>query len=171
MVARVKAALGGLADETVLVVAAGHEDDYRDFGQRVLVDQEAFEGPLAAVVRAMELAAGVDGICLVAGGDMPFVSTTVAEQLLGILALYRTAVAAVPSVGDQIEPLLGAYRRDLLLEAARPYVAEGGRSFQGLLKRSHKLVVPLRPEDELAVFNVNTPEDLAAAEEIARLRG
>jgi molybdenum cofactor guanylyltransferase len=57
------------------------------------------------------------------------------------------------------EPLCGFYRRDCL-PSLQAYVEEGGRSFQGWLKRQE--VRELKGGDGGMLLNCNTPEDLTA---------
>ena len=108
--------------------------------------------PAVGIVAALRWAGG--GRVLIAAGDLPFIAT---EDLSALLRCEGLAVAGGPDGGPQ--PLLGVYPPQVsqaLAEAAR-----AGAPLRATVLRLGATVVPV---SERTLVNVNTPEDLAAAE-------
>lgn len=68
--------------------------------------------------------------------------------------------ALLPRHAKGWEPLCGFYRRSCL-PTLTDFIHQGGRSFQQWLRQHSIQLLPL-PEDDLMLFNCNTPTDLAA---------
>jgi molybdopterin-guanine dinucleotide biosynthesis protein A len=140
------AALRGALTEVVVSVASDTPDL-----EGVVTWVQAAQGrhPLLGVIDALERAA--PRAIVVCPVDMPFVSTATIERL--VAAPVRGAVVA--RAGADVQPLLARFDASLL-----------GR-LRGL-GRVHDTVLALDPAWlEIAageLLNVNTPEDLAAAE-------
>lgn len=109
--------------------------------------------PIAGIVHALERAGEPVLVC---AADMPFVTADV----LGLIAaeLQPGLKAAAAFCEGRLEPLLAAYSPDAL-ELLREAQADEPlrRSVESLMP----VLVDVEPE---LVFNVNTPDDLAAAE-------
>ena len=106
---------------------------------------------------------------LVCAGDMPFVTTELLSELVGAALRRRSAMIAC-TMGGALQPLLGRYEPAALqpLQAAleaRPEPDLPRRQLAGSLR---PLRVPI--EDRDALFNVNTGEDLARAEQLLAQR-
>jgi molybdopterin-guanine dinucleotide biosynthesis protein A len=132
-------------------------------GARVLVDAEAHAGVLPALEHGLSQARGE--VCLIAAGDMPFVSRRAFAYLIELL---DNLDVVVPRVEGILQPMHAVIRREPLLEAIRAAVGSGeARLFRVLesLKRREVTEAELRRVDPdlRTLFNVNTPEDLAAA--------
>ena len=119
--------------------------------------------PLTGVVAALERAQGPVVVC---SCDLPFLAPALLSHLAG-----RTEPLVVIEAGGRLHPLIGRYSHELTdaLRAARDeerplqeVVAELGavRITDPKLRRYG--------DPERLVFNVNTPADLARAEEMLR---
>jgi molybdopterin-guanine dinucleotide biosynthesis protein A len=111
--------------------------------------------PLVGIICALHAAAGRP--VLIAAGDLPFLDLESLRRLLAGPA-GAAVIAAGPRSGPQ--PLLGVYRPAALapLQAA----ADAGTAPMREVVLSLRATLVAVPED--ALFNVNTPEDLAEAE-------
>jgi molybdopterin-guanine dinucleotide biosynthesis protein A len=116
--------------------------------------------PLVGIVHALACAEGRP--VLVCAADMPFVTSDVLVALAA--ADPRGAFAVVASSAERgLQPLLGCYQPEagaLLAAAAREGAAPVRRVVAGLGPRLFEVT------DERALFNVNSAEDLAAAEAV-----
>ena len=113
--------------------------------------------PVAGITHALERAGEPILVC---AADMPFVSADVLSLLARELRPGLKAAAAFCE--GRLEPLLAAYAPEALevLSEAAP-----GEPLRRTIESLMPVLVDVSPE---VVFNVNTPEDLSAAEE--RLR-
>lgn len=151
-------------------VSVGEAGRFETCGAGELVDLHPGMGPLAGLEAAF---AGTDADAVfLTATDLPFGTLELARQLLDMLG---DADACVIRRSDgKTEPAFGVYRRSCL-EPLRACLAEGRRSFRGLLDRVN---VRWAEETELQKFslpellqNVNTPEEYRkAAEKAKKLR-
>ena len=124
-------------------------------------DSTPSAGPLAALLDALER----HGDVLVCPTDVP----TVPSELLAAL-VERARCTGAPVVlarSDRPEPLIGHYARTAL-----PMLRAGLRA--GARGPAQVLDLPSVPTVSVAaaeVLNVNTPEDLAAADKVVATRG
>ena len=132
----------------------------------VWIEPDEPKHPLVGIVHALELSAGRP--VLVCAADLPFVTSDLVRDLA------RAAPGAAPAVvagGKRgIQPLLGCYQpeaRDLLARwASAP--ADQVRLTEVVTElgvRIHEV------EDEDALFNVNSPDDLLQAAAMLDRRG
>ena len=103
--------------------------------------------------------------------DTPFLKREVVECVLA--AIEPADDVIVPRTSQGLEPLCAAYSRRCL-KPAEEHIRAGKLKIELALKRNRFKYVPearLREKDpDLATFfNVNTPEDLARAEELERM--
>lgn len=145
--------------DEMLISANRNLDQYRQFGHPVLADDSPdFQGPLAGLRRAMAEAA--HPLILCAPCDTPFLPRDLVERLIGALDKAGAEIA-VPMVGSQAHRAIFLCRKSLL-PGLGDFLDRGGRrvgEWQSQLKR---VEVPFR--DEHAFLNLNTPQELAAAE-------
>lgn len=169
ILARIVEQLGPLADEHLALV---HDADVpAPEGVRLLVDTHAFQGPLPALAHALAVATG--DVCIVVAGDMPFVSNAVFRYMLRLQQEHDAAVV-VPYIGGHIESMHTVLRRLDLLDVI-------GAAQRAGEQRLFKVFESLNPRyideaelraidpDLLTLFNVNSPDELARAEEIAAI--
>lgn len=150
--------------------ANGDPARFADLGLPVLADSVPGQpGPLAGILAGMDLAAreGRSHV-LSAAADTPFLPPDLAQRLSAGLSEAPIVMAASAGTGRPIrQPVIGlwpvALREDL-----RAALNEGV-SKVGLWAGRHGIVLAVWPTDPVdPFFNVNTPEDLAIARQIAR---
>jgi molybdopterin-guanine dinucleotide biosynthesis protein A len=121
------------------------------------------EGPLAGIEAG--LTAARHDSALVVAGDMPFVSESLLELLVELVA-EPGVLAAVPRYGGRMHPLCAAYDREAL-PALRSALDRDMRAVHEFLERLDgvRFVEDLGcfGNPELFLMNVNTPEDLQRA--------
>lgn len=131
-------------------------------------DMVAEWGPLGGIQAALRAATAEH--CLIVACDLPFVST---ELFARLLSLSTGADATVPLQADERpQPLSAVYRRLPCLSAADQSVQNGQHSPRALLDGVNTRYVKFAElsdleRSDLFFFNVNTPGDRSAAEEIA----
>ncbi len=127
--------------------------------------------PLTGLVWGARSARG--SAILVAPADTPFLPPEVYERLASELAADVDAAVPVWPNG-YIEPLVAAYRRRPLIEAAGEVAAGGELRISSVLSRMRVRLVPveaLSDDPRVTFLNVNTFEDLSLARRIlVRLR-
>lgn len=125
-------------------------------------DDAAIEGPLAGLVSALGFAVHEGaGAVLTLPADMPFLPSDFATRLAKGLAGNRAAVAK--SCGH-LHPVCGLWRTEAV-DSVPAYLASDRRSLRGFAEAVGYVAVdwPSDPEDPF--FNINTPVDLASAEQ------
>jgi molybdopterin-guanine dinucleotide biosynthesis protein A len=137
-------------------------------GVEVVADGVAGAGPLAGLGAALGAAGDAEAVVCVAG-DLPFL----APALLAALRDWSPgAVALAPRPGGRAEPLCARYATALAADVQARLSARRLALHQ-LLEENPTVWLtggelgPLDP-DGLSFVNLNTPDDLRRAEEIAR---
>lgn len=160
-----------------VVISCGPSVLYAELGLPLRQDIYSGCGPLAGLHAG--LAASARKWCLAVSCDMPFANAALfrymAEQAQMLEDQRRgrhgeSVEAVIPYVGDRVQPLLAMYRRSVLPELER---ALG----EGLLRVNHwisglpakyisgeELSQASGLPAELAVFNMNQPEDYKTAQ-------
>jgi molybdopterin-guanine dinucleotide biosynthesis protein A len=154
----------------VAINANGDPDRFAATGAPVIADNvEGFVGPLAGVLAGLDhLAKDGRGIewLLTVPGDCPFLPDDLVERLHQVRR-ERGKLLACAKSGDWRHPVVAlwpvAFRDDL----RHALVDEDLRKIEAWTGRHGVAIAewPTAPFDPF--FNVNTPEDLAAAERIA----
>lgn len=165
LVQRVTAALSRRCDEVIL---AGAFDDVPTNVLRV-DDARPGEGPLAGMEAGFSEAQFP--LVFVAAGDMPFLGDELVSHLLDELVRGEVE-AVVPLYGGRLHPLCAAYERSVLpqLRSALDEGVRSAREFVGRLERvAYVADEEIRPigDPDLLLMNVNSPEDLRRAREVA----
>lgn len=165
---RVAAALEPSVSELLVVANAPDARSWLS-GARVVADDTPRRGSLLGLRTALAAAHGDD--VFVVAWDMPFVTRE-------LVALVRSRLtppvrAAVPEAVRSLEPFCAAYSARCL-PVADALLARGEMRASALIDEL-PVVRRVGPSELAAVgaterlfFNVNTPEDLAAAEAMAR---
>jgi molybdopterin-guanine dinucleotide biosynthesis protein A len=161
----VLASLGPLASQ-VLVVA---NDDRLAGDDRLSLirDPEPHAGVLPALLAALD--AATSPLMALVACDMPFVSRPVFERLIAEAADFDVVI---PYVDGFEQPMHAVYRVEVCRAAIRATLAAGRRRMIAFLDdvRTRRIdESELRAQDPAlrSFFNVNTPEDLARAEQMA----
>ena len=162
---RVLGAFNGLATDVVAVV---NEDRLADVaGIRRIGDPEPHAGVLPALRAA--LAAAREPLCLLVACDMPFLQPALLHRLVELAEGYDVVI---PHVEGQLQPMHAVYRRDRCSVAIEDSLARGRRRMIAFLDAvrvrtvSEEEVRSLDPALR-SFINVNTPEDLARARQLA----
>ena len=155
--------LEGLGDE--VIITTNLPDDYAHLGVPLYSDPAPGAGAAHGLHTALEAALG--DTVLVAACDMPFVQPQLAQFLLKKLSPAVDVV--VPYREGRYEPMLAVYRRTTCLPALRLALDRGQMRMIDFYSEVRILAVSdaeLRQLDPQGVsfFNINTPDDLAAAE-------
>jgi molybdopterin-guanine dinucleotide biosynthesis protein A len=145
------------------VVVAKPQTDLPPLDVPVWLEPDAPSHPLTGIVAALEQARAPLVVC---GCDLPFLAPALLAHLAG-----RSEPLVVLEAGGRLHPLIGRYSPEVLdalcaaRDAERPLhevVTELGavRITEPKLRRYG--------DPERLVFNINTPADLARAEELLR---
>jgi molybdopterin-guanine dinucleotide biosynthesis protein A len=156
----------------VILNANGDPARFADTGLTVVRDSVPdFAGPLAGILAGLDWAAAhrpeVADVASVPG-DCPFLPADLVERLHAARATAGVPLACARS-GDWRHPVVGLWRVALRDDLRRVLVEEDLRKIEIWTAR-HGIAVadwPDAPVDPF--FNVNTPEDAAAAERMAKL--
>jgi molybdopterin-guanine dinucleotide biosynthesis protein A len=168
---RVARVLAKTAEEVSIAVAPGMSKEYEravrgEFS--VVEDERPALGPIEGLITALSHSKGE--YVLVSPCDTPFLVTDVC---IAIAENAKGRDGAVPRIMGKFEPLHGAYRRDVALEAFRDAAETGKRKpidaypMLDLAFLSEEVLSIIDPLLE-SFWNLNTPEDLKRAEK--RLR-
>jgi molybdopterin-guanine dinucleotide biosynthesis protein A len=155
----------------IVLNANGDPGRFASCGLPVVADDIAgFAGPLAGVL------AGLDWVdsrhptiewVLSSPGDCPFLPRDLVERLHAARREADVPLACARS-GEWRHPVVGLWPVALCHDLRRAIVEEGTRKIEMFTARHGVAFAdwPVEPFDPF--FNVNTPEDLARADEIAR---
>jgi molybdopterin-guanine dinucleotide biosynthesis protein A len=165
--------LGRIAPQCgqTIVNANGDPARFADTGLPVVADSvPGFAGPLAGILAGLDWAAAnaTDTAWLVSiPGDCPFLPKDLVSRLHDARIVSGAALACARS-GEQMHPVVGLWAVGLRQDLRRALVDEDMRKID-LWTARHGIATadwPAAPIDPF--FNVNTPEDAARAEELAR---
>ncbi len=146
----------------IIINANANHDAYKSFGVRVISDaitDEGGAGPLAGVHAG--LAVSKRPFLVTVPCDSPFFPSDLVARLLVALE-ERGAHLAVAKTGDQAHPVFTLVRRSVQ-EGLTAYLKGGGRKIDAWYAQLE--VVEVLFDDEQAFANINTPDDLRAAEQ------
>ena len=168
MIERVLGRVAHLADE--VLVTTNKPEGYRFLGLPLVPDVIPGRGALGGLYTA--LSAASQPLVAVVACDMPFVSL----ELLSFerdLLLQEGYDAAIPRTAGGTEPFHAFYRGETCLPHIQAAIqADKWRVDAWYAKANVRLLGPeeTRPYDPqgLAFWNVNTPEELAEAEKMAK---
>ncbi len=172
LISRVIARLAPLADE--VIVTTNRPADYAFLGLPLFADLIPNRGALGGLYTA--LASASQPLVAVVACDMPFASAELLAYARDVL-LREAVDVVIPQPGEGLfEPLHAVYRREACLGPIRAALDAGQWKViswfahvqvRGLLRQEIATCDPAG----LAFGNVNTPEELAQAEQTARGAG
>jgi molybdopterin-guanine dinucleotide biosynthesis protein A len=169
LIARVMARVASLADE--VLVTTNRPEAYRFLGVPLFEDIYPGMGALGGLYTALNAAR--HPLVAVVACDMPFASPDIlaaARQRL----LEAEVDVVIPQSEDGYEPFHAVYRRDICLPAVKDALDAGERRLISwfpavkVATLSAEEVTRLDPL-KLAFWNLNTPEELQQAEQMARM--
>ncbi len=155
----------------IVVVAAPESEDSLQIDLRAIKtirDETAYQGPLDALRRGLD--AVTNEIAFACSCDLPLLDSDVAAA---IVAMLGDSDAAIPIVGEKLQPLHAAYRK----RCAGALAALGMRGERRLIAIADAVNTRRISERELkaidprlrSLFNVNTLDDYQRALKIAGL--
>jgi molybdenum cofactor guanylyltransferase len=153
----------------IVLNANGDPARFAHYGLPVVPDSiENYAGPLAGILAGLDwVAAHAPGTQWLASapGDCPFLPKNLVARLHAARLAENLPLACARS-GEWRHPVVGLWRVDLR-EDLRHALAEGLRKIEVWTARHGVAIAdwPATPVDPF--FNVNTPEDAAAAEQVA----
>jgi len=158
--------------ERVIINANGDPARFADTGLPVVADSVPdFAGPLAGILAGLDWAAahapGIEWL-LSAPGDCPFLPKDLLERLHQARLAAGTPLACARS-GEWRHPVVALWSVALREDLRSALTEEGLHKIESWTAR-HGIAIadwPAEPVDPF--FNVNTPEDAARAEKLAKL--
>jgi molybdopterin-guanine dinucleotide biosynthesis protein A len=168
LIQRVVGRVESLAEE--VVITTNHPEAYAFLGLPLFTDLVPGRGALGGLYTALNAAS--QPLVAVIACDMPFINPVLLAVERDIL-LETGSDAVVPHLGDGVEPFHAIYRRESCLppiksaiETDKWRVDAWFSQAKVMLMRRDKI---LQHDPQLLSFsNINTPEELLAAEELAR---
>jgi len=154
----------------VILNANGDPARFADAGLPVVADSVPdFPGPLAGILAGLDWAAAHApdvGDMVSVPGDCPFLPDDLVERLAAARQAAGVPLACARS-GEWRHPTVALWRVALRDDLRKAVAEEGLRKIESWTARHGVAIAdwPDRPVDPF--FNVNTPEDVAAAERIA----
>ncbi|MBV8747070.1 MAG: molybdenum cofactor guanylyltransferase MobA [Xanthobacteraceae bacterium] len=167
---RVLAVLRGKCDPIILN-ANGDPARFARYGLTVIADSVPdFAGPLAGILAGLDWAAahapGTEWVVSVPG-DCPFLPTDLVDRLHAARVDAGAPLACARS-GEWRHPVVGLWRVDLREDLRHALTVEDLRKIEIWTAR-HGIAIASWPDQPVdPFFNVNTPDDLAAAERAAK---
>lgn len=168
LIARVVERLAPLADE--ILITTNDPERYAFLGLRLVPDLVPGCGPLGGLHAG--LTAASHPLAALVACDMPFASAALLETAARLL-VQEQADVVVPRSGGRLEPLHAVYCRATCLPAIEAAIQTGEYRLIGwftqvkVRQMTEEEVAALDPCG-LAFWNLNTPQEFAHAEELAR---
>jgi molybdopterin-guanine dinucleotide biosynthesis protein A len=161
--------LAPLADE--ILVTTNRPEDYAFLGHRLIPDLIAGRGALGGLYTAV--ASATHPIVGVVACDMPFASKALFETATRLL-VQEEADVVIAKMDEGYEPFHAVYRRDTCVTAIQSAI---DADMWKVIAWFPSVKVRELTRDEIAAadpsglcfWNVNTPEEFAEAERLARL--
>jgi molybdopterin-guanine dinucleotide biosynthesis protein A len=168
LIQRVIERLAPITDE--LVVTTNRPDDYSFLNTRLISDLKPGRGALGGLYTA--IASATHSSVAVVACDMPFASANLIEAAAKLMVKEEADVVMAKS-DEGYEPLHAVYRRETCLPAIESAIeADQWKVIAWFPQVRVRLLSPeeIKVHDPtgLAFWNVNTPEEFAKAEQIAR---
>jgi molybdopterin-guanine dinucleotide biosynthesis protein A len=168
LIQRVVDRLTPIADE--VIVTTNRPADYVFLNLRLFSDLKPDRGALGGLYTA--IASAAYPIVAVVACDMPFASPRLIETMSRLLVQEEADVVIAKSE-DGYEPLHAVYRRDICLPAIEAAIAADQWKVIAWFPQVKVRVLTMdeiksADPDGLAFWNVNTPEEFAKAEELAK---
>ncbi len=151
-----------------LIIISPRMDEINQYGYTTYPDIGPGRGPLMGLYTGLFYAKH-ECVAVIAC-DMPFANPELIQEEVRLMAEKQCDVV-IPLLDGKSEPLHAVYKRDICLKAIENGLSTG---MQRLIDWHPDVEVYEMGEEEIcrfdprgqAFFNINTPEDLAAAEEI-----
>ncbi len=156
----------GRAFSPDIAISVGASDCLGQDGIPHLIDKKPDWGPLAGLAAGLEFAQErACDLLLTLPCDSPFLPSDLVARLSR--ALDSTCNAAIPSSRGRLQPACGLWRTSVAALVA-DFAASGRRSLHGFAETVGFSTVVWRDETRDSFFNINSPEQLAAAESMLK---
>ncbi|MBN2548717.1 MAG: molybdenum cofactor guanylyltransferase [Anaerolineales bacterium] len=170
LIQRVTGRLAPIADE--ILITTNHPQSYGFLKLRLEPDLIPGRGALGGLYTALSAAA--QPFVAVVACDMPFANPQLLRAGLDLL-LTTQADLAIPQTATGMQPFHAVYRRATCLPAIRQALEAGKWRAdawyeQVAVQRLSEQEIAEHDPQGISFWNINTPEDLLAAEEYARGR-
>jgi molybdopterin-guanine dinucleotide biosynthesis protein A len=170
LIQRVLERLTPIAEE--LLVTTNNPEDFHFLNLPLFRDLRPGRGALGGLYTALT-SATCEAVAVVAC-DMPFASAALIEAA-HMLLVQEDVDVVIPNSGDGLEPLHAVYRRETCLPAIESAMdADQWRLISWFPQVKVRILQPeeirLYDSQELAFWNLNTPEEFAEAEQRAKLQ-
>jgi molybdopterin-guanine dinucleotide biosynthesis protein A len=168
LIQRVVDRLAPIADE--IIVTTNRPADYSFLDLRLIPDLKPDRGALGGLYTA--IASATHPIVAVVACDMPFASSKLIETMSSLLVEEEADVIIAKS-DEGYEPFHAIYRRDACRPAIEAAINADQWKVIAWFPQVKVRVLTLEEirsadPDNLAFWNVNTPEEFTKAEELAR---
>ena len=158
-----RAAEAAQSRSRVVAVAVRASGQLGDIGLREIIDDPSIDGPLGGLASGLRFA-GESGcrLLLTIPSDMPFLPSDLAPRLT---AAIGDAGVAVAGSGGALHPVCALWTVSAL-DWLPDYLATRKRSLRGFAEAARMRVVEWPTEHFDPFFNINSPADLATAEQL-----
>ena len=168
LIQRVVERLSPIADE--LIVTTNRPEDYRFLGCRLTPDLKPGRGALGGLYTA--IASASQPLVAVVACDMPFASPTLIEAASRLM-VQEEADVVIARTEEGYEPIHAVYRRETCLPAIESAIAaDQWKVIAWFPQVKVRVLTPdelkLFDPDNLAFWNVNTPDEFTQAEQLAQ---
>jgi molybdopterin-guanine dinucleotide biosynthesis protein A len=164
MLARIVRILGEVVEPVVVVAAPGQEIAEAPLRVQMVRDEAEGRGPLQGFAAGLAALPPSCAAAFASSCDVPFLQPGFVRRMIELL---KDAQVAVPEVDGQRHALAGVYRTSVAAAARQLLDANRLRFSQILEIVDTRLILPSELTDVdpelLSLWNVNTPEDYAAA--------
>lgn len=161
VIERILSTLWSAAPSAEVVIAGSDTGLSPSLQQKVTVVREEphFSGPVAGVAAALEVVSPSEGVVLLLGGDLPFLSSTTLQKLLSVVIAEAPVASCVDATGH-LQYLCSGWQQSVLLAQLEQIENPIGVPLRALFEGLTPEVVDCDP-DELR--DIDTPDDLARA--------
>ena len=168
LIQRVIERLTPIADE--MIVTTNRPAEYGFLNQRLVPDLRPGRGALGGLYTAIDSAASP--FIAVVACDMPFASKNFFESAYSLM-VKEEADVVIAKTDEGYEPFHALYRRETCLPAIEAAISAGQWKVVAWLPQVNVRTLSSDETKEfdpsgLCFWNVNTPEDFAKAEELAK---
>lgn len=125
----------------------------------VVREDPPFSGPLAGVAAAMDAIAVSDGVVLLLGGDLPFLSSETMTKLVTAAGCGAEVASCVDGTG-QLQYLCAAWPQTVLRAQIERVADPNGLPLRAVFRGLTPQLIACDPAE---LRDVDTPEDLARA--------
>lgn len=150
-------------EPTAHVIIAGSDEGLSSsFRPHVTVVREdpPFSGPVAGVAAAVDAMSTSDGVTILLGGDLPFLSAATMRRLLHTAGAGAAVVSCLDETGH-LQYLCSAWGTAILHEQVAAIPEPAGAPLRALFSGLEPELITCDPHE---LRDIDTPEDLARAQ-------